>query len=171
SAPFIIDESNIAEYVNDADSLTDKGTALTYDQFPLLIRYVTHRKVNAATSIAAPTASTSNIPTPSGMTVSDARTLKAEGMMVQMLQKQLVTYDGQRNVQTFNQFFQQLNQLFAYQFMLDEEKILVATTHLRSNANNWLQNQQKQHFAKSPTIPYHRSMSWDNWYNLLCKAF
>ncbi|KAJ3277474.1 hypothetical protein HK104_003264 [Borealophlyctis nickersoniae] len=105
------------------------------------------------------------------MTVGDARMLKNEAKMVAMLQKQLVTYDGQWNVHSFNQFFPQLNHLFAFQFMFDEEKILVAITHLRSNANNWLQNQQRQCAVKHPGTPYHRSMSWNEWYALFHKAF
>ncbi|KAJ3291465.1 hypothetical protein HK104_006080, partial [Borealophlyctis nickersoniae] len=87
SAPLILNKSNIAEYLNRDNTLTDKGKGLGYEQFPFLINYVTARKVNIAVAAdrqaqmataAAP--STSNTLT-SGMTVTEARTLKAEAKM------------------------------------------------------------------------------------------
>ncbi|KAJ3256277.1 hypothetical protein HK104_007102, partial [Borealophlyctis nickersoniae] len=52
-----------------------------------------------------------------------------------MLQKQLVTYDGKRDIKAYNQFFQQLDQLFSCQHVDDKDKILIAAAHLRDTAN------------------------------------
>ncbi|KAJ3251111.1 hypothetical protein HK104_007391, partial [Borealophlyctis nickersoniae] len=40
--------------------------------------------------------------------------------------KQLVTYDGKRDIKAYNQFFQQLDQLFGCQHIEDKNKILIA---------------------------------------------
>ncbi|KAJ3290335.1 hypothetical protein HK104_006854, partial [Borealophlyctis nickersoniae] len=173
--PLVFNADNINNYIDNNFFWTALGRELTALQQQQATKFVVDTVSASRSAQAVQVVISANTPAntsvTSGITIDQSRTLKTEAKMVQMLQRQLITYDGQRNVQTFNQFFQQLNQLFAYQSNIpDEEKILIATTHLRSTANTWLQNQQKQHAAKEDT-PYHESMTWDEWYALFHKAF
>ncbi|KAJ3278417.1 hypothetical protein HK104_002358, partial [Borealophlyctis nickersoniae] len=142
-----LNDTNIRNYINDNFTLTPEGEALSPQQLPFVLNYVSNtvatQRVNASLSAeranhaaavqAAVNAATSATPASSLKTFT-------------ILQKQLVPYDGKRNIQAYNQFFQQLDQLFAYQ------------------------HTEKANPAHGPT-PYYEAISWTEFRRRFCDAF
>ncbi|KAJ3276150.1 hypothetical protein HK104_003703 [Borealophlyctis nickersoniae] len=101
--PLVFDAGNINNYVNDNYSWPVLGSGLTALQQQAATKFIVDAvaaRKSAKAVQAVISANTPSTASASGITVNKSRALKTEAKMVQMLQRQLITYDGQRNVQT-----------------------------------------------------------------------